>query len=744
MLLNVPHDVPLAYDTSYVQQSYAPQTYTPYTQTTSTYAPAQQAPVTYDPYKPAQAQPSYESAAHATDTSVKTSYDPYKPSYTAASTSQQAYTYGSDPRTSAFASPPVPVPAPSAPALVEPPPPPPATDVSKFRPKTFNAYDPPLPAVKSRHVSNPPRAVYGSPSPATPPPRNTLSPPAHPPPPKGARRTPDPHAIAAQVRRDSHPSTHHVSPMAPSSGPYALAVNGVPHPQPPQAGYVPQTNHGLPPTANGSYTYPGYAPSSRLPEGLPKVNETYAPYVPDATEEPPAAESATAMAVASSVDANDTSIFDAPSELVASPTPDPDPEAEEGTPHVPYHDPSHSAGIPEASLSPTVTTTSLATESAVHTHAAYSTPGASSPDKIVSPPRSSSTAPQFTTQPSSTVYDPYAPKSNISDRAKSPGASSIRSVASLQQQSYQPPPRRDSAANASPTLARPLSSQSRRSTYSSPYEPQAVAELKRTASPANSVHSIAASTHSAYEPYAPVQKPNGPSMTRDRATSNGSVYSTSSVSDPYAPSRHPARQSSEHAYGSFALPQPTTYAPSAPAVTYDRSGAQYVTLAAPTHSTYAPSPSLLGTNDPLGRTSARVPVISFGFGGKLITCFHGANINTGFDVALSARQSTDIKIHSLDKVIPESALDTSTAVYPGPLFSDPGSPTASLVRTGAQALKTKKAKVAKYLEDRAAEMTAGLGYHRQGTEDRSRVEARRTLVLLLKVMVENDGRLSGR
>ena len=119
-------------------------------------------------------------------------------------------------------------------------------------------------------------------------------------------------------------------------------------------------------------------------------------------------------------------------------------------------------------------------------------------------------------------------------------------------------------------------------------------------------------------------------------------------------------------------------------------------------------------------------------------------MNTGFDVALSARQSTDIKIYSLHKVIPESALDTSATTYPGPLYSDSGSPTASLVRTGTQALKSKKTKVIKYLEDRAEEMAAGLGYHRPGTVDRSRAEAKRILVLLLKVMVDNDGRLSGR
>ncbi|KAI0709341.1 Sec23-binding domain of Sec16-domain-containing protein [Earliella scabrosa] len=374
--------------------------------------------------------------------------------------------------------------------------------------------------------------------------------------------------------------------------------------------------------------------------------------------------------------------------------------------------------------------------------------GPSSPDKTLSPPlRTSSTAPSLPSQASVSTYDPYAPspKSDASDRAKSPGASSVRSVASFQKQSYEPPPRKDSVASSSP-YTRPLSSASRRSTLSTSYEPQGITELsRRAASPSGSMRSYTAPKPSTYDPYAPMDKP-GPSVSsvHVRTTSNGSTYSTSSVADPYAPVRHqPVRAASEH-YGSFTLPA-ATYNPTAPAATtYDRTGAQVVTLAAPVHSTtYAPSPSLLGTNDPLGRTSARVPVISFGFGGKLVTCFHGANMNTGFDVALSARQSTDIKIYSLHKVIPESALDTSATTYPGPLYSDSGSPTASLVRTGTQALKSKKTKVIKYLEDRAEEMAAGLGYHRAGTVDRSRAEAKRILVLLLKVMVDNDGRLSG-
>ncbi|KAH9946034.1 Sec23-binding domain of Sec16-domain-containing protein [Epithele typhae] len=482
---------------------------------------------------------------------------------------------------------------------------------------------------------------------------------------------------------------------------------------------------------NGDHN--GSGSHGALSEGLPRVNDTYAPsaaaYISAAFQETSKSEAPHADTTATHTFLSEIPESEDPEEQVLSTSRDPAPE--DATPHGPsQHFSQELSNSVEHALPPSFQDSPSSAQPSWTNHAS----GSSSPDKTFSPPRSSSTAPHFTSQASSLAYDPYAPPPK-SERAQSPGASSIRSVASGHVQGYQPPPRRDSVANTSPVMARPLSSQSRRSTYSSPYETQAVADLKRAASPAGSI----ASKHSTYDPYSPLIKPNGPSMARDRAMSNGSMYSTSSV-DPYAPSRHPTRQSSEHIYGSFAVPTQ-----SAPVPTYDRAGAQVVTLATPVHSSaYAPSPSLLGTNDPLGRTSARVPVISFGFGGKIVTCFHGANMNTGFDVALSSRQSTDIKIHTLGKIIPESVMDVSVTSYPGPLFSDPGTPNAtSLVRTGAQAQKAKKLKVAKYLEERADEMAAGLGYHSPGTVERSRAEAKRIMVLLLKVMVDNDGRLSG-
>ncbi|KAI6166996.1 Sec23-binding domain of Sec16-domain-containing protein [Pisolithus thermaeus] len=159
---------------------------------------------------------------------------------------------------------------------------------------------------------------------------------------------------------------------------------------------------------------------------------------------------------------------------------------------------------------------------------------------------------------------------------------------------------------------------------------------------------------------------------------------------------------------------------------------------------YAPSPSLLGSNDPLGRVSARAPIVSFGFGGKLVTCFHGsADLSTGFDVALSSRRTTNIAIREVHQVLPEYALEPQAALYPGPLFSDPGSPVTSLVRTGMSSnLKTKKARVIKYLEERAVEMSRGATYASEGFE-RRKVEDKLALVQVLKAMVEYDGVLHG-
>lgn len=133
-----------------------------------------------------------------------------------------------------------------------------------------------------------------------------------------------------------------------------------------------------------------------------------------------------------------------------------------------------------------------------------------------------------------------------------------------------------------------------------------------------------------------------------------------------------------------------------------------------------------------------------------MTCFHGSGtLNTGFDVALAARQTTAVSVRSLHKLAPPSALGSEggTAEFPGPLLGDPGSPTTGvgvgLVRGATTQVKNNRVKVTKYLDERAEEMERGVAYL-SDEKERRQAEARLVLVRLLKVMVENDGSLSGR
>lgn len=349
------------------------------------------------------------------------------------------------------------------------------------------------------------------------------------------------------------------------------------------------------------------------------------------------------------------------------------------------------------------------------------------------------------------IYDPYnpqrvsanqsPPRTQTPDRAKSPGNASIRSWSSSQRYSLD---QDRSAASVGP-YAPPTRQSTKDSVTASVYDPYAPSVAQRAASPSTfSVRSVGSTHSQPRDPYAPTGTTSGPSSIRNRSESNGSMlsYGATSPEDPYAPSRHRQSSVESSSYRSFSTLQ--NYADTAAAV--PAAPAQVLTLPAPTHALYAPSPSLLGTNDPLGRTSARVPVISFGFSGKLVTCFHGSSaLNTGFDIAMSSRTSSVVHMRPLHTAIPQSALETSSATFPGPLFSDPASQATTLVRTGAATqTKNKKAKVVQYLEERAEEISQGLGYLHQGSMEGFRAEAKLVMIKVLNVMVENDGRLSGR
>ncbi|KAH9063420.1 Sec23-binding domain of Sec16-domain-containing protein [Lactarius vividus] len=264
--------------------------------------------------------------------------------------------------------------------------------------------------------------------------------------------------------------------------------------------------------------------------------------------------------------------------------------------------------------------------------------------------------------------------------------------------------------------------------------------VSRVSSP-TSVRSWKSSHVSSRDPYAPAHSIELSMPARDRSMSNSSLISSHSsvASDPYAPSRRSQNPSEA------SIPGLVHHTSRAPVHDIDRShGGQTLMYPAQTHPPYAPSPSLLGSNDPLGRTSSRAPVVSFGFGGNLVLCFHGSNtLNTGFDVALSSRQTTGIQFRSLHAVIPESALDHISTSFPGPLFCDPGSPTGLVRAAATTQSKSNKAKVIKYLEGRAEEISRGLAYLGQGSAEHRQAEGKHVLVGLLKVLLEHDGHLSG-
>jgi len=98
----------------------------------------------------------------------------------------------------------------------------------------------------------------------------------------------------------------------------------------------------------------------------------------------------------------------------------------------------------------------------------------------------------------------------------------------------------------------------------------------------------------------------------------------------------------------------------------------------------------------------------------------------------------------LHTAIPESAVDHISTSFPGPLFCDPGSPTGLVRAAVATQSKNNKAKVIKYLEGRAEEISRGLGYLNQGSSELRQAEGKLMLVKLLRVFLEHDGHLSGR
>ncbi|KAI0703606.1 Sec23-binding domain of Sec16-domain-containing protein [Cytidiella melzeri] len=765
-----------------VNGAYGNHSYAPKTQPNDTYASYNNSAYTPSaaPPAPAVATSSRETYAHSANsysaympavtshaTSYEPSYDPYKPAQVSPPThhvAQAAPTYAQ------FVNEPHPIgPVPPVPHIEAPP----RNKVSAapYRPKTTNAYDPPLPPPKvapkrpaawqspisSAQLAN--SATLGSP------PICSSHTPSLPPPPRKASVPPPPPRTGSAARQHTNSpvplpvtnahTVYGVSPLLrspPSSGYHPSPATSAHEPPPPASPYPP------PPAPLSTYqpSPPSLQAAASRGDTDPVPQDCYSHNTdPEATQ---LANNATDSVESHALESywENSHQRSAAEEGVGSSmlsmhndNHDPEADMQRAEHNIRQDDPAaHSSSEVDHGRGPTSTSFEVAESDK------YDPEGGQREIEPFVDERNRSTdaySPE-PLQPSSvyqadSVYDPYRPTAAAShaepshtraaSNVYSPELSASLSWTSSQRQSLD---ESRPGAVTSPSIAPPPrgSSIDRYSAPAYSYEP-ATAAVQRTASPSSVSVRSGKSSHSIRDPYASPEHAAPAAAARYRSMSNGSAYSLGgSLEDRYAPSHHSSQDSTE------------IYSHTASAFVGERSLAspshtQTVTLTTTTHAQYAPSPSLLGSNDPLGRTSVRVPVFTFGFGGKVVTCFHGSDmLHTGFDVAMSSRASTSLHIRPLHAIISQSAIESSAAVYPGPLFSDPGAPTTVLVRTGAAAsAKAKKAKVVKYLKERAEEISQGLGYMPQGSVEVYRAEAKRTLISMLRVLVENDGQLSG-
>nr|GAT53207.1 copII vesicle coat protein [Mycena chlorophos] len=590
--------------------------------------------------------------------------------------------------------------------------------------------------------------------------------------------------VPAEVAKPSNPYT----PPAPSN-PYALPAV---QPKTPQANpYLPPTNPYAPPTpaksSFGAYAPPPTPSSAKSPYSTSTPTRTdlaSSPYGGQKVAVPPPPAPAPQINRPKVSNAYDPPIFATTNRRQASATQTQNSAyaryASPLPPPPPLGSPSASGftqsgyALPPPPPGPTPTASPVAGRASGFTQSGYAVPPPPAPTTTASaypspptttttpsgyalppapsaPPGRASPAPNWASPPMRAASPAKPPPARAASRAES--ISSVRSRTTVDEVQRTASPASFIASPVSPVQsilngdrtsspAPSLSSlEGARSppAAANPYLPRAASPLKK---PTLNVYEPPPQVINGYGPEAngvPSQfLPKGshhvpPPLLRNRSESSSSAY------NPPAKNGHLNQQRSETDYGSGAYTSRYNYGET-PAY----AAQEVVVKPAAQSNAYAPSPSLLGANDPLGRTASRAPVFSFGFGGKFLTCFHGASINTGFDVALASKNSTGVEIRQLSKLIPQSALETSAAVYPGPLFSDPGTPTTGLVRaTTSTQTKAKKTKLVKYLTDRAAEISQAIGYLNAGTPESQQAEGKLVLVKLLKVLVENDGKLSG-
>lgn len=112
---------------------------------------------------------------------------------------------------------------------------------------------------------------------------------------------------------------------------------------------------------------------------------------------------------------------------------------------------------------------------------------------------------------------------------------------------------------------------------------------------------------------------------------------------------------------------------------------------------------------------------------------------------MSARPATQISFRPIKDVVPSSVISTQTHAgtpFPGPLFCDAA---AGMLAGAAANTKAKKTALLQWLDELAVEAEREVGYvGNDSVFGRPKAEGKSVLIKLLKVLVENDGKLTGR
>ena len=132
-----------------------------------------------------------------------------------------------------------------------------------------------------------------------------------------------------------------------------------------------------------------------------------------------------------------------------------------------------------------------------------------------------------------------------------------------------------------------------------------------------------------------------------------------------------------------------------------------------------------------------MPVVTLGFGGRVITCCQKSSMSTSGQ--LSSKFTSLIHVRILGEIISQSSCMRQ---FPGPLLHYPGVITSGRANTSfAIHLKAKKAQMVKYLEGILADLSHPKVQDGQHDKYRGKLQGRIVLVRLLKVLVEHEGLL---